>query len=38
MLWEETKRANERVDAECQREREHALSVLRAPGSAPGGE
>ena len=37
VLREETVREHEREAAECERDREHALSVLRAPGSAPGG-
>ena len=37
VLHEETVREHEREAAERERERENALSVLRAPGSAPGG-
>ena len=38
VLREETIRTREREDAECERDRERALSILRAPGSVPGGE
>ena len=37
VLRGEAAKMREREDAECELERERALSVLRAPGSAPGG-